>query len=187
MKNIILSFICLIAFVSSCSKYDDGPAFSLLTKTQRVTGVWNLTKVIVNGEEMSPDDSDTYTGYYSCYDTAAWVWTDYPYTLISTSSNLNTWEFEKDGDFSSLDYYNDTYQILDSFSCVDFTAHISDFDTSYIDSYYSDWEFSSNKEEIEIDLGLGLWDFEISRLTNKEMTLDLKIDGDKLEFQLEKQ
>ena len=186
MKNIILSFICLIAFVSSCSKYDDGPAFSLLTKTQRVTGIWDLKKMIVNGEEENPNITDTYNGTYPCWDTA-WVVTDYPYNLISTESTLTTWEFEKDGDFSLLDYNTGTWQTLDSFSCVDYQAYISDFDTSYVDSYYSDWEFSSNKEEIEIDLGLGLWDFEISRLTNKEMTLDLKIDGDKLELQLEKQ
>ena len=183
MKNIILSFICLIAFVSSCSKYDDGPAFSLLTKTQRVTGTWDLKKVIVNGEEMSPDD--TYTNTYDAYCSNTGMY--YSYDLIESDSYETTWEFDKDGDFSHLEYSTSNYQTLDSFSCVNYQAYISDSDTSYIDSYYSDWEFSSNKEEIEIDLGLGLWDFEISRLTNKEMTLDLKIDGDKLEFQLEKQ
>ena len=114
------------------------------------------------------DVTDTYNGTYPCLDTT-FTWTDYSYTLISTSSNLNTWEFEKDGDFSSLDYYNNTSQILDSFSCVNYQAYISDSDTSYIDSYYSDWEFSSNKEEIEIDLGLGF------KMSNKVSSFTLII------------
>ena len=186
MKNIILSFICLIAFVSSCSKYDDGPAFSLLTKTQRVTGTWDLKQVIVNGEVMTPNDT-----YTNTYDTYCWnTGMSYSYDLISSNSHETTWEFDKDGDFSRLDYYTSNYQTLDSFSCVNFQAYISNNttnSTNSTNSTYADWEFSSDKLELEIDYGGTSQDFEITRLTNKEMTLDQKYEGIKTEYQFEKQ
>jgi len=183
MKNIILSFICLIAFVSSCSKYDDGPAFSLLTKTQRVTGTWDLKKVIVNGEEMSPDD--TYTNTYDAYCSNTGMY--YSYDLIESDSYETTWEFDKDGDFSHLEYSTSNYQTLDSFSCVNYQAYISNNITNSTNSTYADWEFSSDKLELEIDFGGTSQDFEIARLTNKEMTLEQKYEGIKTEYQFEKQ
>ena len=183
MKNIILSFICLIAFVSSCSKYDDGPAFSLLTKTQRVTGTWTLTKVIVNGEEMSPDDTYTNTYDWYCSNTGMY----YSYDLIESDSYETTWEFDKDGDFSHLEYSTSNYQTLDSFSCVNYQAYISNNITNATNSTYADWEFSSDKLELEIDYGGTSQDFEITRLTNKEMTLDQKYEGIKTEYQFEEQ
>ena len=183
MKNIILSFICLIAFVSSCSKYDDGPAFSLLTKTQRVTGTWDLKQVIVNGVVMTPNDT------YNTYDAYCWnTGMVYYYDLISSNSQETTWEFDKDGDFSRLDYYTSNYQTLDSFSCVNFQAYISNNTSNTTNSAYADWEFSSDKLELELDFGGGnSQDFEIARLTNKEMTLEQKYGGIKSEYQFEKQ
>lgn len=58
-------------------------------------------------------------------------------------------EFEKDGDFS-FTYSYGTY--------------------SY--SYAGDWEFSSDKEDLEIKFGSFIEVFEIKRLTNKEVWLE---------------
>ncbi|MDD3741166.1 MAG: hypothetical protein PHH30_07985 [Bacteroidales bacterium] len=47
---IILSiFIATTMILSSCGKYEEGPSFTLLSKTARVTGVWTVTEVTVNG------------------------------------------------------------------------------------------------------------------------------------------
>jgi len=59
------------------------------------------------------------------------------------------WEFEKDGDFE-FKYSYGTY--------------------SY--SYAGDWEFSTDKEEIELEIGGYIQDWEIKRLTNKELWLE---------------
>ena len=70
------------------------------------------------------------------------------------------WEFEKDGDFSqSYSYSSSSY------------------------SYSGEWEFSSDKEEIEIQMNgsSSSTDFEIKRLTNKELTVEY--DGDEWEFE----
>jgi len=45
MKNtILLILLCLLTFVA-CRKYEDGPAFTVLSKTERVTNDWILDAV----------------------------------------------------------------------------------------------------------------------------------------------
>jgi hypothetical protein len=55
--TLILAATALV--FNSCSKYDEGPAISLLSKTARITGEWELDKVYYDGEEqeMSEDDA----------------------------------------------------------------------------------------------------------------------------------
>ena len=72
-------------------------------------------------------------------------------------------EFEKDGDF--------TYKYEYSYG-----------GQNYSYSYGGEWEFSSDKENIEINLNGSVSDFEINRLTNKE----LWIENDAVEWKLEK-
>mgnify|MGYP005843735091 CR=1 FL=1 len=52
LKNKILTFmlIALFTFVS-CGKYDEGPSLSLLSKKARISGEWEIEKLIVDGEE----------------------------------------------------------------------------------------------------------------------------------------
>ena len=47
----ILSLVVLFC-ISSCSKYPDGPNFTLRTKTNRVVNDWKLTSFLVNGVEF---------------------------------------------------------------------------------------------------------------------------------------
>jgi len=63
-------------------------------------------------------------------------------------------EFDKDGDFDMKLEHTYTY-----------------YGSSYTDTYNvsGEWEFSSDKEEIELDFEEGgTWEMEITRLTNKE-------------------
>jgi hypothetical protein len=48
--TLILAATALV--FNSCSKYDEGPAISLLSKTARITGEWELDKVYYDGEEQ---------------------------------------------------------------------------------------------------------------------------------------
>ncbi|MGB0863876.1 MAG: hypothetical protein ACPG19_14095 [Saprospiraceae bacterium] len=48
-SRIILTFTVTLFVLSSCSKYDDGPTFSLFSKTDRVTNSWVYTEVYRNG------------------------------------------------------------------------------------------------------------------------------------------
>ncbi|MEO6305534.1 MAG: hypothetical protein ABIP51_20390 [Bacteroidia bacterium] len=54
--NIIkIAFIALIAttVISSCSKYADGPKFSLLTKKARLCNEWSIESVSTNGNDQT--------------------------------------------------------------------------------------------------------------------------------------
>ncbi len=75
----ILTLVILISY--GCTKYDDGPGFSLRTKKARLTGEWELEEYIVNGvNQLSGSD----------------------YNII--------WEFERNGDFTqTLDYGSYSY------------------------------------------------------------------------------
>ncbi|MBA3665257.1 MAG: hypothetical protein H0W61_13750 [Bacteroidetes bacterium] len=56
MKSIIkmaLVVILLASITTSCSKYQDGPKFSLLTKKARLTGDWKIDKVTYNGNDVT--------------------------------------------------------------------------------------------------------------------------------------
>lgn len=52
IKAISVLFIGLFIF-SSCGKYEDGPAFSLLSKKARLTGEWVIDEVTVNDADQT--------------------------------------------------------------------------------------------------------------------------------------
>ena len=75
----ILTLVILISY--GCTKYDDGPAFSLRTKKARLSGEWELEEYNMNGvSQLTGSD----------------------YNII--------WEFERNGDFTqTLDYRSYSY------------------------------------------------------------------------------
>ncbi len=63
MKTIInfLLLALLFTFIG-CSKYEDGPAFSLLTKKARITNTWKMEKYVYdNGTSTTDVDEGTMT------------------------------------------------------------------------------------------------------------------------------
>lgn len=119
-----------IALNVSCSKFDDGPAFSFIPVESRLTGEW----VVMEFE--GPD-----ANYYNAYLALGY--------FIS-------FEFEKDGDGRFVyGYDNGVY--------------------SYQYGYALDWDLDDNKLELFFDGEL--INFEVQRLTNKEMTLQVENDS----------
>src|SRR4051812_47525812 len=51
-KHIFL-LIFLATVFSTCSKYPDGPEFSLSTKKSRIRGIWILESLLVNGDDST--------------------------------------------------------------------------------------------------------------------------------------
>jgi hypothetical protein len=53
---IILTIVAAAAMIfSACGKYEEGPSFSLLSKTSRVVGTWTITEITVDGEVQDLD------------------------------------------------------------------------------------------------------------------------------------
>ena len=134
-KNNVIALTLVMMISYSCSKYDDGPFFSLRTKKGRLVGEWELDKLIQNGQTQSLDSD---------------------YDII--------WEFERDGDFEQTLEYG-----------------------SYSYGYNGDWEFDNNGEELEIEINeYGSQTYEINRLTNNELWIEINDGGDKTEYEFEK-
>jgi hypothetical protein len=56
MKKFLV-LVLLSVIVVSCGKYEEGPGFSLISKKNRVTNTWVLSKVEVNGQDETPQSS----------------------------------------------------------------------------------------------------------------------------------
>lgn len=101
-----VAFLALtMVIVSSCSKYEEGSKFTLLTAKARVTGDWKMTELTVNGTaqdlsgstfEVSIKKDDTYTATnsytfggstYTTTDNGTWKFNDDKTELIMTDSD----------------------------------------------------------------------------------------------------
>jgi hypothetical protein len=59
MKNfsfMLAFFLAALFLLNSCGKYEEGPAFSLSSKTSRVTGIWKYDKKFINGNQTELDE-----------------------------------------------------------------------------------------------------------------------------------
>jgi hypothetical protein len=81
--------------LTSCSKYEEGPKLTLLTKKMRLAGTWGVSKYLENGVDKTSDyrvwtsaESLTYEkdGTYSVSTT----------TIMGTGTFSGTWEFIND-------------------------------------------------------------------------------------------
>ena len=126
-KKLMLAAAVVILLNFSNCKYDDGPAVSLLTKTMRLTGEWEVVEI----DNENLDDVRVYL------------------------------EFEKDGDFTIRASYD-----------------------GYSYSIEGDWEWESGKDVVEVTVEGDKEEYEILRLTNKELWFE---DEDNQEWQCEKE
>ena len=109
-----LAFIGSIG-LSSCSKYEDGPAFSLRSKKERIANTWRVEKAMDNGSdvtssfdqyelEMLSDGKASLAALYTLGD------------LTFEFETNGTWSLENNNEDLRLDFENDaadeTYEIL---------------------------------------------------------------------------
>ena len=141
-KVLLSGGLATVIGISGCSKYEDNPAISFSTKTQRLTGDWEVTKL------SNLDGSN----------------------MIGNENEMDI-EFDKDGDFEMKQ--------LSTYTYTDYYGN--SYTTTDLDTYSGEWEFSSDKEEIEIDFDYGAdyydWEIEITKLTNKELEGELTMKG----------
>tara|TARA_B100001093_G_scaffold408404_1_gene397240 strand:+ start:2255 stop:2758 length:504 start_codon:yes stop_codon:yes gene_type:complete len=142
------SVVTILNF-QSCSKYEDGPAFSLRTKEGRLVGNWEVVKI--NGQNPETYLSNSLVGY--------------GYSQAFSNVSIE-WEFENDGDFDQKFSFDLTYSYSNGTS----------YTYSQNSSSTGEWEWENNKEELEIKINSGYGsigsDYEILKLTNQELTLE---------------
>lgn len=89
--NLLLLSIFILSFLFvGCSKYEEGPAVSLLSKTTRICGTWKVTKRQLNGADvtLSTEELSARVEYEK----------NQTFTVISTTwgTYSGTWKFSSD-------------------------------------------------------------------------------------------
>jgi hypothetical protein len=94
MKNLFKMFVAIVAIsaltLTSCSKYEEGPGFTVRTAKARVSGDWKVTNFTVNGTAYSSGITVTMTIEKSGSYTATYT------TSLGATTETGTWAFNDD-------------------------------------------------------------------------------------------
>lgn len=112
--TVLLAFAGSIA-LSSCSKYEDGPAFSLRSKEERIANTWQVDKAMDSGSDV--------TNSFDQYQLQMLRGGEASLAALYSIGELNfefetngTWSLENSNEDLRLDFENDdadrTYEIL---------------------------------------------------------------------------
>jgi hypothetical protein len=102
-KSLVLFASIAVLFLVSCGKYEDGPGFSLRSKTNRLQGNWEMEKFIIDGQN-DPYLLLTTSNFYmtfnkdgSCKST---------FTQYGSDETNGTWEFSDNKNNLKIDFGN---------------------------------------------------------------------------------
>jgi hypothetical protein len=143
ISGITIALALITIILSSCSKYEEGPAISLMSKNARIIGVWGLTETTVNDTVISLND---FALMFANIDTAQTGGIDL--STISITDVKATLNKEGTGTF-------------------DFSYGIMGFTMSY--SYPINWKFDGEKENLMLEIEAAWQDFEILRLSKDQL------------------
>jgi hypothetical protein len=123
-KLIILSGIIALSILGACKKGDEDPVLSMLSRKERLTGVWVLSEAEAHYENESyggqiidiESDGEIETSF--TFYTGAGIWED---SIIMTTNIINDQiTFEKDGSWNH-EYRRDITRV--SYSNTNITTH----------------------------------------------------------------
>jgi hypothetical protein len=146
---ILLAIATTTLMFNTCGKYEEGPDFSLRTKTARITGTWEMKEMSVNGEVV--DIEEIFSLALEEFDGE----------MFDLVTNIRIkYKLEKDGS-GEIIFYGNILGLEQSFP--------QDIE----------WKFDDNKEKIMIFIENEWEDFEIIRLTNNELWLrDTEVENE---------
>ena len=166
MKSSVL-FLTVVMLMStmtfqSCSKYDEGPTFSLLSKKSRLVNKWKVDNMLKNGETYTQSEEE------------------------QKYINASTFEFKDDNTYVTHTEITSTEGGMTANLVIDVTftwafdsgkenVLLTNGKSKYAVTYSSGGEtFTQNYEEVEAD-----YQMKIIKLKSKELTLkDSKADED---------
>jgi hypothetical protein len=90
----ILLILALTLCMSSCGKYEDGPAFSLASKRSRAANEWVVDRVLINGNE----GTTLFNALYPNFSLNLNINNDYITTWTTNLIETGTWMFDASHD-----------------------------------------------------------------------------------------
>jgi hypothetical protein len=93
--NLLIALLATVTLtqISSCKKYEDGPAISLRSKTARISGEWMLESFTVNDADKTADLLVLAGANYMVE-----IEKDGTYKIAGNFSDNGTWKFGEDKD-----------------------------------------------------------------------------------------
>ncbi|MBP7464423.1 MAG: hypothetical protein KA793_08810 [Bacteroidales bacterium] len=146
--KVVLLTIAAALMLSSCTTYDEGPSFTLISAMQRITGTWVLEETRVNDTVVDLNDMAAMLGDVDLDSLTGGFQID-PTQISVTKVNLT---FEKDGDGNF--YF--------AVSVMSFPFSRTEFIT---------WSFDDEKQNVSITALEETRDYEIVKLTKTELWL----------------
>ena len=96
MKKFISIFLVAMT-LSSCKKYENGPAFSLLSKKERVSNTWTVLLVKENGVDKTNEYKNVFQNYKLIMDKNNMKYTlTYKLLGLVDYSETGSWDFSGD-------------------------------------------------------------------------------------------
>jgi hypothetical protein len=106
--KVLVALVLLSAiFMSSCSKYEEGPGLSLRSKKARVVNNWKIAQAISDGKDVTSDYNKyelNLTDNYNATLSADYVFFGSTYTYITQG----TWSFVDDKKMIACDFAEDS-------------------------------------------------------------------------------
>jgi hypothetical protein len=104
MHYLLVISVAIIISFNSCTKYEQGPTFCILTPEMRITGDWQMEELLIEGnvaENMSfdivinKDNTGTSTSSYLGFTEDSefeWKWGDDKTVLLMSDEESEEWE-----------------------------------------------------------------------------------------------
>lgn len=96
LNVILLTVVASVLMLTSCSPYEEGPAISLRSRTERLCNEWRLTRLYINGTEQTLSSFDQQTTL-EFKDNGT---VNYSYAVMDSTAIVitgsGTWEFNDD-------------------------------------------------------------------------------------------
>lgn len=96
LNVILLTVVASVLMLTSCSPYEEGPAISLRSRTERLCNEWRLTRLYINGTEQTLSSFDQQTTL-EFKDNGT---VNYSYAIMDSTAIVitgsGTWEFNDD-------------------------------------------------------------------------------------------
>ncbi|MFY8077013.1 MAG: lipocalin family protein [Flavobacteriales bacterium] len=99
MKKLSILFAAFaVVLLASCGKYEDGPGFSLRSKTSRLAGTWTVTEAFQGSTDITGDITNGGTVEVTFDKDGAYTYAyDFEIFGIPTSGSVSgTWSFSDD-------------------------------------------------------------------------------------------
>ncbi|NLA25394.1 MAG: hypothetical protein GX879_10560 [Bacteroidales bacterium] len=148
MKNYKIFIIAIVLIsLGACKKYEEGPSFTLLSPSKRITGTWDLKETAINDSIINLNDIPSLLGSDTSLNSTG---LDFDFGEIKINKiNLI---FEKDGE-------------------GEFAFNVSVMFYPFSWSEKLEWNFDEEKDNVSITMQEETQEFRIIKLTKKELWL----------------